>query len=74
VAVTAIGVAMAPSVIGWPVAVGLGLVVGGAGGNLLDRLERGAVLDFVAAGPWPSFNLADAALVGGTLLSVAGLR
>jgi signal peptidase II len=32
---------------------------------VLDRLMRGAVVDFVAIGPWPVFNLADAALVAG---------
>jgi lipoprotein signal peptidase len=45
---------------------GMGAMVGGATGNVLDRLRRGAVVDFVAIGPWPVFNLADAALVAGT--------
>ncbi len=48
------------------VPVGIGAVLGGATGNVIDRLVRGAVVDFVAIGPWPVFNLADAALVGGT--------
>jgi signal peptidase II len=46
--------------------VGVGAFLGGATGNVLDRLYRGAVVDFVAIGPWPVFNLADAALVVGT--------
>jgi signal peptidase II len=46
--------------------IGMGAMVGGATGNGLDRLRRGAVVDFVAIGPWPVFNLADAALVAGT--------
>ena len=46
--------------------IGAGALVGGATGNVLDRLRRGAVVDFVAIGPWPVFNLADAALVAGT--------
>jgi signal peptidase II len=46
--------------------VGIGAAIGGATGNLIDRLTRGAVVDFVAIGPWPVFNLADAALVAGT--------
>ena len=46
--------------------IGTGAIVGGAMGNVLDRLGRGAVVDFVAIGPWPVFNLADAALVAGT--------
>jgi signal peptidase II len=48
------------------VSIGVGAAVGGATGNVLDRLRRGAVVDFVAIGPWPIFNLADAALVAGT--------
>jgi signal peptidase II len=50
------------------VPVGIGTAIGGATGNVLDRLCRGAVVDFVAIGPWPVFNLADAALVAGTAL------
>jgi signal peptidase II len=48
------------------VPIGVGAAIGGATGNLLDRLCRGAIVDFVAIGPWPIFNLADAALVAGT--------
>jgi signal peptidase II len=46
--------------------ISVGAFVGGATGNVLDRIYRGAVVDFVAIGPWPVFNLADAALVAGT--------
>lgn len=46
--------------------IAMGAMVGGATGNGLDRLRRGAVVDFIAIGPWPVFNLADAALVAGT--------
>lgn len=45
--------------------VGLGIAIGGATGNLLDRLWRGGTVDFIAIGPWPVFNLADAAIVSG---------
>jgi signal peptidase II len=48
------------------VPIGIGAFAGGATGNVLDRLARGAVVDFVSIGPWPVFNLADAALVAGT--------
>ena len=56
----------------------LGLVLGGAVGNLVDRLLRsgggvlgGAVVDFVDLQWWPVFNLADAAItVGAVLLAV----
>jgi signal peptidase II len=46
--------------------VGFGLVVGGAAGNLADRMRRNAVVDFIDLGWWPVFNLADAAIVIGT--------
>jgi signal peptidase II len=55
-------------------AIGIGAFVGGATGNVLDRLARGAVVDFLAVGPWPVFNLADAALVAGTGLLLLMLR
>jgi signal peptidase II len=56
------------------VPIGIGAALGGATGNVLDRLVRGAVVDFVAIGPWPVFNLADAALVAGTGLILLTLR
>jgi signal peptidase II len=46
-------------------AIGVGAAVGGATGNVLDRMRRGAIVDFIAVGPWPVFNLADAAIVTG---------
>ena len=56
----------------------LGLVIGGAIGNVVDRVRFGAVVDFldfhVAGYHWPAFNLADAAIcVGAGLLLVSGL-
>lgn len=48
----------------------LGLQMGGAAGNLLDRLLLGHVIDFIGVGPWPLFNLADASIVVGILLLV----
>lgn len=53
------------------IAAGLGLVLGGALGNLGDRLFRGrhgAVVDFIHLGFWPTFNVADACIVCGCLL------
>jgi signal peptidase II len=50
--------------------VGAGLVVGGAVGNLLDRLRLGYVVDFIDLGPWPTFNVADAAVTVGVVLLV----
>lgn len=46
----------------------VGLVLGGSLGNLLDRLRLGYVVDFVAIGIWPKFNIADSAIVIGLLL------
>jgi signal peptidase II len=43
----------------------VGLVVGGALGNLADRARIGAAIDFIDAPLWPAFNLADVAIVGG---------
>jgi len=54
-------------------AVGLGAALGGAAGNLADRLRHGAVVDFIAIGRWPPFNLADAAIVAGIGLLVLSL-
>ena len=45
----------------------VGLVIGGALGNLTDRARLGAVIDFVDPVLWPAFNLADAAIVLGVL-------
>jgi signal peptidase II len=46
----------------------LGVILGGAVGNLIDRLRfDGAVVDFIGFLGWPSFNVADAAIVVGTI-------
>ena len=44
------------------------LLVGGALGNLADRARDGAVTDFIDLSLWPTFNLADVAIVLGVLL------
>ena len=46
----------------------LGLQIGGAVGNLLDRLRLGHVTDWVDVGPWPVFNVADASIVSGLVI------
>jgi len=43
----------------------VGLVVGGALGNLADRVRIGAAIDFIDAPVWPAFNFADVAIVAG---------
>jgi signal peptidase II len=60
-------------------ALGIGLVIGGALGNLIDRVHLGAVVDFLdahyAGWHWPTFNVADVAIVLGVLLIfLVGLR
>lgn len=64
---------------GWLLQAAIGLVIGGAVGNVIDRLVRGAVVDFVdfhlGAWHWFVFNLADAAIsVGVGLMLIDGLR
>lgn len=46
----------------------LGLQLGGAFGNLIDRVRLGSVVDFIDVGPWPIFNIADSAVVTGVAL------
>ncbi|HUE57377.1 MAG TPA: signal peptidase II [Candidatus Udaeobacter sp.] len=63
---------------GAPMAAGLALLLGGATGNLTDRLLHGAVTDFLEVrlrflhlplfDPWPAFNVADSAIAIGALL------
>jgi signal peptidase II len=45
--------------------VGFGAALGGATGNLIDQLRRGAVMDFIDLRIWPVFNLADTFIVVG---------
>ena len=63
----------------WRQALPFALIIGGALGNLVDRLRFGYVVDFVdlywGRHHWPAFNLADSAIVVGALLLILfGLR
>lgn len=53
----------------------LGLVIGGAVGNVIDRLIHGAVVDFLdfhlAGWHWPAFNVADSAICIGVVMLLA---
>jgi len=49
-------------------AVALGLQLGGAVGNLIDRFRHGFVVDFIDLSFWPTFNIADSAITIGVLL------
>jgi|SRR5215217_4243201 len=56
-------------------ALGCGLILGGAAGNLLDRLATGEVTDYLDLRVWPVFNAADASIVlGVAALLFATLR
>jgi signal peptidase II len=64
----------------WPKLVGMGLILGGALGNLTDRIIHGPgvsgrVVDFIDFHVWPVFNLADSAIVvGAAVVALAGMR
>ena len=55
----------------WKTAVPFALVIGGAIGNVIDRLLHGHVIDFIQwywrGHYWPTFNIADSAIVGGAV-------
>ncbi len=73
VLISAVIVATSPKVASGMSAMGLGLILGGALGNLTDRIIRGPgvsgrVVDFIDFRIWPVFNLADSAIVIGALL------
>lgn len=56
---------------------GMALILGGAAGNLLDRLQHGSVIDFldfyVSSYHWPAFNVADSCIVVGAGLVILEL-
>lgn len=78
--ITALGIVLVAGLLWWtrrltstPMAVGIGLLLGGACGNLADRLFRGhdgAVVDFIDVSWWWVFNLADVAVTLGALIVV----
>ncbi|MFA5773986.1 MAG: signal peptidase II [Ilumatobacteraceae bacterium] len=57
-------------------AAGVGLIVGGALANIIDRFTANSVVDFIDIGRWPVFNLADVSILAGigTLISGEHLR
>jgi lipoprotein signal peptidase len=52
----------------WLLRVTFGLQLGGAAGNLIDRLRFGYVTDFIDVRWWPIFNVADSSVVIGAIL------
>lgn len=72
--VLAIGIALFGLAVMWResrvnsgAALAIGLIVGGAFGNIVDRLRLGYVVDFIAVGAWPKFNLADSMVTIGVI-------
>ena len=60
----------------WPTAMPLALIIGGALGNLVDRVRHGHVVDFIQTYWWPgrefpAFNIADAAISVGAVMMIA---
>jgi len=51
-----------------PGSLALGLILGGTIGNLIDRLLRGHVTDFISVSIWPDFNIADSAVTVGAII------
>jgi signal peptidase II len=47
-----------------------GMLVGGAIGNLIDRVARGSVIDFIKLPDWPAFNVADMSITFGVIILV----
>jgi signal peptidase II len=45
-----------------------GMLVGGAIGNLIDRIARGSVIDFIKLPHWPAFNVADTSITFGVII------
>ncbi len=57
-----------------PISIGSGLILGGALGNLADRMVFGRVVDFIDLGIWPVFNIADSCItIGAAILIFAAL-
>ena len=74
---TVVIVALKSAEITWATGVGLALIVGGASSNLLDRIRFGQVVDFLdvyyRSYHWPTFNVADSAIVVGAGLLIIEL-
>ena len=58
----------------WPLRVAMGMQMGGALGNLVDRLtQNGHVTDFISVGNFPVFNVADASISVGVVVLILGV-
>ena len=63
----------APPVDHWLPRLGLALILGGALGNLIDRIHQGSVTDFINFSHYPAFNVADSGITLGVIAIVASL-
>lgn len=52
----------------WALRLAMGFQLGGAIGNLVDRLQHGYVIDFISVGSFPVFNIADASITLGVVI------
>ena len=57
----------------WTLRLAMGLQLGGAAGNLVDRLMMGKVTDFISIGGFPVFNVADSAISIGVVILLLGV-
>jgi signal peptidase II len=57
----------------WPLRVAMGMQMGGALGNLTDRLKFGSVTDFISVGKFPVFNVADSSISVGVAVLILGV-
>jgi len=57
----------------WTLKMAMGLQLAGASGNLIDRLMRGKVTDFISVGTFPVFNVADASISVGVVVLLIGV-
>ena len=57
----------------WPLRLAMSMQLGGAIGNLIDRLTMGQVTDFISVGTFPVFNVADASISLGCVVLLLGV-
>lgn len=57
----------------WTLRLAMGLQLGGAAGNLIDRLSMGRVTDLISIGSFPVFNIADSAISIGVVVLLLGV-
>ncbi len=57
----------------WTLKLAMGLQLGGAAGNLIDRLRVGRVTDFISVGTFPVFNIADSSISVGVVVLLLGV-